>query len=119
MSATLPMWIEGAVAVLLVGSGLCSLTAAFGLLRLASFFQRMHPTALANTLGAWCVTLASIVYFSAQDGRLSLHVWLIIILLSITAPVTTVLLARAALFRKRQAGEAVPPRLPTGPATSE
>lgn len=48
--------------------------------------------------------------FRRRDG-LALHVWLIVSLLAITAPVTTVLLALAALFRQRQAGEAVPPRL--------
>ena len=111
MSAALPWWIGAVVAVLLIGGGLCLLTAALGLLRLPTFFQRMHATALANTLGAWCVALASIVHFSALDGELALHFWVIVILLSITAPVTTVLLARAALFRKRQAGEAVPPPL--------
>ena len=34
--------------------------------------------------------------------------WLIIIVLSITAPVTTIVLARAALFRRRQAGDDLP-----------
>jgi H+/gluconate symporter-like permease len=37
-----------------------------------------------------------------------LHGWLIPILLSITVPVTTLLLARTSLFRKRMAGENVP-----------
>jgi monovalent cation/proton antiporter MnhG/PhaG subunit len=57
--------------------------------------QRMHPPALAFSFSAWCVTLASILYFSAQDHKLSLHAWLIIIFLSITVPVTTILLARS------------------------
>ena len=34
-----------------------------------------------------------------------LHPWLIIIMLSITVPVTTLLLARVALFRRRTAGD--------------
>ena len=105
------IWIDALVALLLVASGLLSLTAALGLVRLPDFFQRMHPPALATTLGAWCVTLASIVHFSALEARLALQPWLIIMLLAITAPVTTTLLARAALFRKRQAGEPVPPPL--------
>ena len=54
---------------------------------------------------------ASIVHFSVQDAGLSLHVWLVIIILSITAPVTTMVLARAALFRRRQAGDPLPPPL--------
>lgn len=96
-----PGWVEAVVAALLLASGLMSLVAALGLLRLKDFFQRMHAPALANTFGTWCVALASIVYFSALELRPALHAWLIVILLSITAPITTTLIARAALFRKR------------------
>jgi multicomponent K+:H+ antiporter subunit G len=103
--------IEIVVAVLLLASGGLVLTAALGLWRLPDFFQRMHAPALASTLAAWAVTLASIVHFTAREGALSLHVWLIIILLSITTPVTTLVLARAALFRRRQAGDPLPPPL--------
>jgi multicomponent K+:H+ antiporter subunit G len=97
--------------VLLLASGGLAVTAALGLWRLPDFFLRMHAPALVSTLGAWLVTLASIVHFSVHEQRLSLHVWLIIILLSITAPVTTVVLARAALFRRRRAGDDLPPPL--------
>ncbi|MDO5289901.1 MAG: Na+/H+ antiporter subunit G [Pseudomonadota bacterium] len=97
-------WVEAVVALLLVMSALFTLAAAWGLVRLKDFFQRMHPPALAFTWGAWCVTFASIFYFSAMSEGPQLHVWLIIILLSITVPVTSILLARAALFRGRQAG---------------
>jgi multicomponent K+:H+ antiporter subunit G len=104
---------EIVVAVLLLASGGVVLAAALGLWRLPDFFLRMHAPALASTLAAWIVTFASIVYFSARQGSLALHVWLIIILLSITAPVTAMVLARAALFRRRRAGDALPP--PLGP----
>ncbi|WP_084651278.1 Na+/H+ antiporter subunit G [Ottowia thiooxydans] len=107
-----PLWAEIIVACLLIASAFFALTAAWGLVRLKNFFQRMHPPALASTGSAWCVTLASIVYFSVLKGDLVLHVWLIIILLSITVPVTAMLLGRAALFRGRQAGNrALPPAL--------
>ena len=106
--SVVPFWIEALVAVLLVVSGVFAFVAAFGLLRMQGFFLRMHASALTNTIGAWCVTLASILYFSALEARLAIHAWVIIILLSITVPVTTVLLARAALFRERQAGTNVP-----------
>lgn len=102
---------ELVVALLLLASGIVVLVAAWGLWRLPDFFMRMHAPALASTLGAWIVTLASIVHFSTRGGGLALHVWLIIIVLSITAPVTTVVLARAALFRRRQAGDPLPPPL--------
>ena len=97
-----PLWAEILVSLLLLASAVFTLAAAIGLVRLQSFFQRMHPPALIYTGAAWCVTLASITYFSAQGHGLVLHVWIIIILLSITVPIATVLLARAALFRNRQ-----------------
>lgn len=102
---------EVVVALLLLSSGVIVLVAALGLARLPDFFARMHAPALASTLAAWVVSLASIVHFSTRAGSLSLHVWLIIIVLSITAPVTTIVLARAALFRRRQAGDELPPPL--------
>ena len=104
----LSLWVEIPVAILLVVGSLCALIGAFGLVRMKDYFQRMHPPALASTLGAWSVALASITYFSAVNSSPVLHAWLIPILLSITMPVTTLLLARAALFRKRMAGDDVP-----------
>ena len=105
------LWIEAIVATLLVASGLLAVAGALGLVRLREFFQRMHPPALANTLAAWCAALASVVYFSALTATLVLYPFVINVLLAITAPVTTVLLARAALLRKRAVGAAVPPPL--------
>jgi multicomponent K+:H+ antiporter subunit G len=107
----MPPLSEIAVAALLLASGGVVLVAALGLWRLPDFFLRMHAPALASTLAAWTVTFASIIHFTAREGGLALHVWLIIIVLSITAPVTTIVLARAALFRRRQAGDALPPPL--------
>ena len=102
---------DAIVALLLVASGSAVLAGAIGLVRLPDFFMRMHAPSLAYTLGSWLLTLAVIVHFSAQEGGLALHAWLIIILLAITAPITTVLLARAAVFRRRSKGLDAPPPL--------
>ncbi len=107
---TLPLS-EIVVAALLLASGAVVLAAALGLLRLPDFFLRMHAPALASTLAAWLVAFASIVHFSARAGEVSLHVWLTIVVLSITAPVTSMVLARAAIFRQRVSGGTVPPPL--------
>ncbi|WP_448196829.1 Na+/H+ antiporter subunit G [Pseudomonas putida] len=112
----LPLWLELVTAALLLLGSLFALIGAIGLLRLKDYFQRMHPPALASTIGAWCVALASIIYFSWLKQGLVLHAWLIPVLLSITLPVTTLLLARAALFRKRMSGEAVPEEVSSGQA---
>lgn len=109
--SVLPLWVEVITALLLLASSLFALTGALGLLRMKDFFQRMHPPALASTLGAWLVALASIIYFSALKSGPVLHAWLIPILLAITMPVTTLLLARTGLFRKRMAGDDVPPEV--------
>lgn len=113
MMGTLPLWLEIPVALLLVASGLFTLAAAVGVLRFKTFFQRLHPPALAFSFSAWCVSLATMLYFSAQHGGLALHAWLIIIFLSLTVPVTTILLARTELFRQRvdvrSIGEVPPP----------
>lgn len=117
MSAV-PLWVEAVVAVLLVLSGLFVLVSAIGFLRLRDFFQRLHPPALAYTIGSWCVTLAGAIYFSVLEKRPALHPLLVTITLCLTVPVTTVLLARVALFRRRAEGTTdTPPPLtaPRGP----
>ena len=47
----MPIWVEALTGLLLIASALFTLTGAIGLLRLKDFFQRMHPPALASTLG--------------------------------------------------------------------
>jgi multicomponent K+:H+ antiporter subunit G len=105
--------LEVVVGVLVIASGLLSFVAAVGLLRLPTFFQRMHPPALASTLATWCAALATLVYFSAIGSRLAVYPWVIVVLIAITAPITTTLLARAALFRVRAAGGKAPPPIVT------
>ena len=116
MNGEIPFWVEASVAALLVLSGVFVLISAVGFLRLNEFFVRMHPPALAYTGGSWSVTLAGILYFSALDASAVLHPGLIIVLLFITVPVTSLLLARVALFRRRSAGLAdTPPPLSPRP----
>jgi multicomponent K+:H+ antiporter subunit G len=110
----LPFWVEAIIAGLLVLSGLFVVISAVGFLRLRGFFLRLHAPSLAYTMGTWCVALASIVCFSAIEAGPVLHPLLIAITLAITVPVTTMLLARVALFRRRAAGAAdTPPSLTT------
>lgn len=113
-SGLVPLWVQIPAALLLVSSGLLALTGAVGVLRLKDFFQRMHPPALGATLGTWCACAASMIYLSATGSQPVIHTWLIPIFLALTMPVTTLLLARAALFRRRQAGANVPPPLSRG-----
>ena len=108
------MWVEAVAAVLLVASGLASLVAGAGLVRLPGLFTRLHAPALPGTFGTWAVVLAAVVYLSAIEGMPVLHALAIPVVLAITMPFTTVLLARACLFRKRQDGANIPPPLSGG-----
>jgi multicomponent K+:H+ antiporter subunit G len=95
----LPAWAAVPASILLIAAGLLAAIGALGFARLPDFFMRMHPPAMGSTLGAGCVVLASILVSSAAEGRPVLHALLITLFLVMTAPVTAMLLARAALYR--------------------
>jgi len=109
-ATTLPLWAALPVALLLLlGSGL-ALTGSIGILRLRSFYERIHAPTLGTTLGIGCILLASMLFFSVLQTRFVLHEILIAVFMVITTPVTLMLLARAALYRDRREGSAeVPP----------
>ena len=109
IAGPLPWWAETLTAVLVVAGAAFAAIGSFGLVRLPTFFRRIHAPTLGATLGVWCVTAATIVYFSVQGFHLFLHAALIALFVALTAPVTTVFLMRAALFRERQQGRDVPP----------
>jgi multicomponent K+:H+ antiporter subunit G len=107
----LPAWVALLTAALvLLGAGL-TLVGALGLLRLRNFYDRMHAPTLGATLGIGCVLLASMVFFSALQTRAVLHEVLIAVVVLATAPVTLMLLARAALYRDQQEGRADVPAI--------
>jgi len=116
MTAELPAWAAVLTALLLlIGSGL-ALIGSLGLLRLESFYDRMHAPTLGTTLGIGCVLLASMLYFSVLQTRPVLHEVLIAAFMIVTTPVTLMLLARAALYRDRREGSDAVPPLPAPPA---
>jgi multicomponent K+:H+ antiporter subunit G len=103
---SLPAWAAIATAVLvLAGAGL-TLVGAVGALRLGSFFERIHAPTLGTSWGAGAILLASMVFFSVSGARLVLHELLIGVFITVTTPVTLMLLARAVLYRSRAEGGA-------------
>lgn len=98
-----PGWAALPVALLLVLGATIVLIGAFGLLRLPSFYQRIHGPALVVTLGAACLLLASMLYFTAAQARLVIHEVLITVFLFLTAPVVTMTIMRAAVYRDLRA----------------
>ncbi|AMM25676.1 monovalent cation/H(+) antiporter subunit G [Variovorax sp. PAMC 28711] len=111
LGGPLPLWAEIVTAFFVVAGAAFAAIGSFGLVRLPTFFRRIHAPTLGATLGVWCTTIATIVYFSVQGGNLFLHALLIALFIALTAPVTTIFLVRAALFRERQKGGDVPPPL--------
>lgn len=103
MTHTLPLWVAIPVAALLVISGFITLTGTIGLLRLPTFFSRIHAPTLGNTLGVFCVLVASILTASYIEQRIVVHQILITFFLVITSPVTAMLLMRAAIKRQARA----------------
>ncbi|MBL8223697.1 MAG: cation:proton antiporter [Chromatiales bacterium] len=99
MTATLPAWAALPAIVLLVCGGLLTAIGSFGLLRLPDFYARMHPPTMGTTLGAGCILLASMAISSGLLGRPVIHEILITVFVVMTAPVTAMLLVRAARYR--------------------
>ena len=86
--------------LLLVGAAI-TLIGSFGLLRLGSFYERVHAPTLGTTLGAACIACASMLTFTALQSRPVLHELLIIVFVALTTPVTLMILVRAAVFRDK------------------
>ena len=115
--AALPLWAEITIAAMVLTGATIALLGSWGLLRLKTYFERVHAPSIIATMGCWCIMHGTIVYFSLQGQGLALHALLIAAFVSITVPVSTIFLMRAALFRARQANDNVPPNL-SAPAGS-
>jgi len=115
----LPLWAELITAALVVVGAAFTAIGSFGLVRLPTFYRRIHAPTLGATVGVWSMMLATITYFSVQGNSLFLHAVLISLFVALTAPIGTIFLMRAALFRTRggpgpDAPAAAPP--PSGDA---
>lgn len=100
-AADLPLWALIPATVLLIVGGLLTVIGSLGLLRLPDFYARMHPPTMGTTLGAGCVLVASMLVSSAILHRPVVHELLITVLIVMTAPVTAMLLVRAAVYRAK------------------
>jgi multicomponent K+:H+ antiporter subunit G len=105
----LPLWAQVAIAILVVCGALIALLGSLGLMRLKSYFERVHSPSIVATLGCWLIMWASVIFFSVSSQRFAAHPLLIAVFIAITVPITTIFLMRAALFRARRAGRMVPP----------
>ncbi len=103
------------MAALLVAGALFALIGSIGLVKLGSFYRRLHGPTKATTLGVGGVLLASALYFSRLSGSVSLHELLVTAFLFVTAPVSAQVLLKAAL---REDPEAPAPAPASAPASA-
>jgi multicomponent K+:H+ antiporter subunit G len=104
---------DGATAFCLLAGAFFALVGAIGLVRLPDTFMRFHAPTKATTLGVGGVLAASLLYF-AGSGRLVVHELLVALFLFVTAPVSALMLARAALRLRLRSQAPLPERPPRG-----
>lgn len=106
----LPLWAALVVVAFTICGSLLALVGALGLVVLRRFYERVHAPTLGATLGMALIIIGSIIFWSFAEGRLALRDLLIGLFLTVTTPVTLILLARAAAYRDRVEGDAhIPP----------
>lgn len=106
----MPEWLQLAIALIVLAGALITFVGTVGLVRWATFYQRIHAPTLGSSLGAALILLGSSLHSSLGSGRPVLHEALILIFILVTTPVTLMLLARAALYRDRSEGDPHVPR---------
>ncbi len=90
---------------------------AFSLVKLPTFFQRIHGPTKGSTLGVGCLLVASILYHWQYGIGLHPRELLIVVFLFLTAPVAAHMMSKAALSLMDEADRPQPPAEPGRPAT--
>ena len=94
-----------ATAILVLAGAALALVGSIGLLRLKTFYERVHAPTMGTTLGTGLVLIASMVLFSALEARPVLHEVAIGVFMTLSTPVTFMLLVRAAQHRDGTTGQ--------------
>lgn len=87
-----------------------TLLGAFSLVKLPTFFQRIHGPTKASTLGVGCILFASIAYHHVYGVGLHPRELLITVFLFLTTPVSAHMMAKAALSLMRPSERPPPPQ---------
>ncbi len=85
------------ISLALVVSGIFGFVGSYGLIKLKDSLQRLHAPTKATTLGVGGVLIASMIYFFAKTGQISVHELLITLFLFLSAPITANFIAKAYL----------------------
>ena len=105
IGADVPPIVAGFVALLVLLGAALALTGSFGLLRMPTFYERIHPPTMGTTLGVGFTLVGSMLLFTVLESRAVLHEILIAVFAIVTTPVTYLLLLRAAIHRERATRE--------------
>ncbi len=87
------------ISIALVISGVFGFVGSYGLIKLKDTMQRLHAPTKATTLGVGGVLIASMIFFFAKTGQISVHELLITLFLFLTAPITANFIAKAYMAR--------------------
>lgn len=105
----MPLWLALPIAVLLVTGSTLTFLGALGLLRLKTFYERIHAPTLGTSWGTAAILLSSLLSWGWLQDRVILHEIVIGLFVMITTPVTLMVLGAAALKRDRdEAGQKHP-----------
>jgi multicomponent K+:H+ antiporter subunit G len=96
-----PLWAAILVAFFVILGASLALIGTIGFARLNSFYERLHAPTLGTSWGTGGIVMASMIYFSVSGDRFAVHEIFIGIFMTVTTPVSLMLLGRAALYRDR------------------
>lgn len=108
---------HAAEAILLCGSVSVELLCCIGVLRMRSVYDRLHYLAPAGFVGPLLIGLAIVVRF--QSLQMVLKAMTIVAVLSITGPVVSRVLARAARVRESKTVDPLPDEIASGAPVTE
>jgi multicomponent K+:H+ antiporter subunit G len=93
--------VAAVVGLLLVLGAALAFIGSLGLLRLPTFYERVHPPTMGSTLGVGFTVAASMLLFGSLGSRAFVHEIIIAVFVLVTTPITFLLLVRAAVHRDR------------------
>lgn len=102
------------ISAFLIISGIFGFVGSYGLVKLKDSVQRLHAPTKATTLGVGGVLIASMIYFFAKTGQVSIHELLITLFLFLTAPITANFIAKTYMARNLKADDLPDSTVPKG-----
>ena len=94
-------WVTILVVVLVLSGAALAFIGSLGLVRLESFYERVHAPTLGTTLATALISLAALIHSIVLANEPALYVLLILATMLLTTPVSLIVLVRAAVFRDR------------------